>query len=62
MPARIVQIDAATGQQRVVKELVPGDRAGVSQIQIAVATPDLRQFAYSYQQVLYELYVVEGLK
>jgi WD40 repeat protein len=62
MPAKIIQIDAASGQQRVVKELVPGDRAGVSQIQIAVATPDLRQFAYSYQQVLYELYVVEGLK
>jgi hypothetical protein len=42
--------------------LVPGDRAGVTQLLTVAATPDARTFAYSYQQVLYDLYVVEGLK
>jgi dipeptidyl aminopeptidase/acylaminoacyl peptidase len=62
LPGRVFQIDVATGKQSLVKELAPGDRAGVSQIQTVAASADGRTFAYSYQQILYELYVVEGLK
>jgi eukaryotic-like serine/threonine-protein kinase len=62
LPSRLFQVDVATGKQRLIKALAPGDRAGVSQLQAVAASPDGRTFAYSYQQVLYELYVVEGLK
>jgi hypothetical protein len=62
LPARVFQIDVTSGKQRLVRELAPGDRAGVSQLQTVAATADGRTFAYSYQQVLYDLYVVEGLR
>ena len=62
LPSRLVQVDVATGKQRLIKALAPGDRAGVSQLQAVAASPDGRNFAYSYQQALYELYVVEGLE
>jgi eukaryotic-like serine/threonine-protein kinase len=62
LPARIFLIDVASGKQRVIKTLAPGDRAGVSQLQTIAASPDGRSFAYSYQQILYDLYVVDGLK
>ncbi len=62
MPGHVFQIDVASGKQRLVKELVPGDLAGVWQVQIVAATPDVRALAYSYQQALNDLYVVEGLK
>src|SRR6266851_4163312 len=62
LPSRLFQVDVATGKQRLVKALAPGDRAGVSQLQAVAASPDGRTFAYSYQQVLYELFVVERLK
>jgi WD40 repeat protein len=62
LPGRLVQIDVASGQARLVKQLAPGDRAGVLQLQTVAATPDAGTIAYSYQQSLYDLYVVEGLK
>jgi eukaryotic-like serine/threonine-protein kinase len=62
LPSRVYRVDAFSGKQSFLKELVPGDRAGVTQIQLVAASPDGRTLAYSYQQALYELYVVEGLK
>jgi eukaryotic-like serine/threonine-protein kinase len=62
LPSRVYRVDGVSGKQTLLKELVPGDRAGVTQIQLVAASPDARTLAYSYQQALYELYVVEGLK
>jgi len=62
LPGKVLQVDVLSGKQTMIKELVPGDRAGVSQVQIVAATPDGRTLAYSYLQALYELYVVEALK
>jgi prolyl oligopeptidase PreP (S9A serine peptidase family) len=62
LPARVFQIDVATGKQQLIKTLAPGDRAGVNQLQNVATSPDGHVFAYSYQQILYDLYVVEGLK
>lgn len=62
LPGKVLQVEVVSGKQSLIKELTPGDRAGVSQVQIVAATPDGRTLAYSYQQALYELYVVEGLK
>jgi prolyl oligopeptidase PreP (S9A serine peptidase family) len=62
LPSRLYRVDGYSGKQSLLKELVPGDRAGVTQIQIVAASPDGRSLSYSYQQALYELYVVEGLR
>ena len=62
MPARVFQIEAATGKQKLFKELVPGDRAGVYQVTSIGASPDGKTIVYSYHQAIYDLYVVEGLK
>jgi eukaryotic-like serine/threonine-protein kinase len=62
MPGIVYEIDTITAKQKVFKELVPGDRAGVSQLTAVVSSPDGKTLAYSYQQVLSDLYVVEGLK
>jgi serine/threonine protein kinase len=62
LPSRVFRIDTTNGKRQLVRELVPGDLAGVSQLQTVVTTPNASSFVYSYQQALYELYVVEGLK
>jgi hypothetical protein len=62
LPAKLFLVDVLTGKQKLLQELIPGDRAGVSQIRAAVASADGRTVAYSYHQILYDLYVVEGLK
>jgi hypothetical protein len=48
----VVQIDVANGKARLIRQLTPGDRAGVMQVLTVAATPDARTFAYSYQRVL----------
>jgi eukaryotic-like serine/threonine-protein kinase len=62
LPGSVFQIDVVSGKQRLIKKLAPADRAGVSQLQNVAASSDGHTLAYSYQQVLYELFVVEGLK
>jgi len=62
MPGAVYEIDAISEKQRIRKQLVPGDRGGVSQLTSVASSPDGKTIAYSYQQVLYDLYVVEGLK
>jgi len=62
MPAHVFEIDAATGKQRIFRELVPGDRAGVYQLTSLASSPDGKTIVYSYHQAIYDLYVVEGLK
>jgi serine/threonine protein kinase len=62
LPSRVFQINVATGKQQIIKTLAPGDRAGVTQLQNVAISPDGRVVAYSYQQILYDLYVVEGLR
>jgi hypothetical protein len=62
MPGVLYRIDTLSGKQSIMRQLAPGDRAGVSQLTSVASSPDGRTLAYSYQQVLYDLYVVEGLR
>lgn len=62
VPARIYQIDVATGRRRLWKELGPADRTGVSLINYALITPDGRSYAYSFDRSQSDLYLVTGLK
>jgi serine/threonine protein kinase/DNA-binding beta-propeller fold protein YncE len=61
-PAKVYELDLATGKRTLWRSLAPADPAGVSQIGPIVMTPDGSSFIYGYHRTLSELYLVEGLK
>ena len=61
-PAKVYQLDLATGKRTLWRSLAPADPAGVSQIGPIVMTPDGVSYIYGYHRTLSDLYLVEGLK
>ncbi len=61
-PAKVYELDLATGKRTLWRTLAPADPAGVSQIGPIVMTPDGASYIYGYHRTLSELYLVEGLK
>jgi Tol biopolymer transport system component len=61
-PSQVFRIDAATGQRELWKTIAPADRSGLVQIDTLVMTPDTRNYAYSYERILTDLEIVEGLR
>jgi Tol biopolymer transport system component len=61
-PARVFRVDIATGRREFWKTIAPADRSGLVAIDNIVMTPDGRSYAYSYQRILTNLEVVEGLR
>jgi hypothetical protein len=62
IPARVVQIDVASGQRRPWKDLDPADAAGIDTISGFMMTADAKAYVYGYVRTLCDLYLVEGLK
>jgi len=62
LPGRIYRIDHATGEQRVLRELLPADPAGIWRIHPVRITPDGNSYAYTYTRRVGDLYVFDGLK
>jgi Tol biopolymer transport system component len=62
VPTAVEQVDLRSGRRKVWKEIALSDPAGVSNLQRVVMTSDARAWAYSWQQVLTDLYLVEGLR
>jgi eukaryotic-like serine/threonine-protein kinase len=62
VPAKAYRVDVATGRAELWKELMPADAAGVTDIVAICPTPDGRSYVYSYNRLLSNLYIVEGLK
>jgi hypothetical protein len=62
LPARIVRIDLATGQEEKWRDLLPADAAGLNSIVSLRITPDGKKYAYSYYRSLSNLYLAGGLK
>ena len=62
MPARIEICDAATGERRLWKEIVPPDPAGVFTIGPIYIAPDGKSYVYSYRRQLDDLFLVTGVK
>ncbi len=62
VPAKIYQLDLATGKKTIRKEIVPVDTTGVSTIGPIQVTPDGKTFVYGFHRTLGDLYLVEGLK
>jgi Tol biopolymer transport system component len=62
IPARLFELELATGKRKLWKELVPADSAGIDTIRGITITPDARAYVYGYIRTLSDLYVVDGLK
>ncbi len=57
---KIFRYDLTTSQCRLLKELAPPDRVGLSAMFHVVMGSDGQSYAYSYMRVLSELFVVDG--
>jgi eukaryotic-like serine/threonine-protein kinase len=62
IPAKVFELELATGKRKLWKELVPADAAGIDTIRGITITPDAKAYIYGYIRTLSDLYVVEGLK
>jgi len=62
IPAKVFELELATGKRKLWKELVPADSAGIDTIRGVEMTPDARAYVYGYIRTLSDLYLVEGLK
>lgn len=62
VPAKVYQLDLATGKKTVRKEIAPIDTTGVSTIGPIQMTPDGKTYVYGLHRTLGDLYLVEGLK
>jgi serine/threonine protein kinase len=62
IPARVVRVDLLTGRKQPVTEFAPIDPVGLTGFVTARITPDGKSYAYTYERVLSELYLVDGVK
>ncbi|MGA8502882.1 MAG: hypothetical protein WB683_15120, partial [Candidatus Sulfotelmatobacter sp.] len=62
VPAKVFEVNLATGKKTLIQELQPPTNAGVVNIAPVVVTRDGSRFAYSYYQVSSVLYLISGLR
>ena len=62
IPARVFEVDLASGQRKPWKELEPGDAAGIDTIRGVELSSDGKTYVYGYIRTLSDLYLVEALK
>ena len=61
-PARVFRLDLASGKRELWKELTPPDPAGISNVASPAIAADGKTYAYSYNRILSDLFMAEGLK
>jgi Tol biopolymer transport system component/predicted Ser/Thr protein kinase len=62
VPAKVYQLDLATGKKTARQQIVPVDTTGVSTIGPIQTTPDGKTYVYGFHRTLGDLYLVEGLR
>ena len=62
VPATVSKLDLATGRKQPLKQLVPPDVSGVTDISSILVTPDGNNYVYEYGRTLSDLYLVNDLK
>ncbi len=62
LSANIYRFELATGKQQLWKKLAPANRTGLVAVEPVVVTPTGNAYAYTYETVLSDLYLVKGLK
>lgn len=60
-PVRIVKLNVATGERKVIREINPEDPVGLDAVYTARVSRDEKSIAYCYQRTLSELYLVSDL-
>jgi len=62
VPFRLERLDLASGRRDLIREVAPADKAGVFRISGAALTDDTKSYAYSYDRMRSQLFVVEGTR
>jgi hypothetical protein len=62
MPTKIYRLNIATGKRQFVRQLMPPDLSGVTDISGVFITPDGHAYVYEYGQTLSDLYLVSDVK
>jgi eukaryotic-like serine/threonine-protein kinase len=62
VPARVYQVELASGHRQLWRELSPPDPAGVNFIRAPHISADGKAYAYNYNRILSDLYLVDGLR
>jgi len=62
LPYRLERLDLASGRRELVREVAPVDKTGVLYCSEAALTDDARSYAYDYQRMTSQLFVVEGAR
>jgi hypothetical protein len=60
-PMEVARVAVATGEARPWRSIMPADRVGFLGIAAFTMMPDGRGYAYSYAQILSQMFVMEGL-
>jgi hypothetical protein len=62
VPAKVFEVNLATGKRTFIQELQPPTNVGVANIAPVVVNREGSRFAYSYYQVSSVLYLISGLR
>jgi Tol biopolymer transport system component len=62
LPARVFRVDPLTGRKELWKDLSPADAAGVYAIAPPRIVGDGRAYVYSYNRILSDLFLAEGVR
>jgi len=62
IPVSLYRIDLASGRKDLMRELSPGDPAGLQAIGNIRLSADGRSYVYGYTRALSDLYAVDGLR
>ena len=62
LPARVFRVDPLTGRKELWKDLSPSDAAGVYAIAPPRIAADGKAYVYSYNRILSDLFLAEGVK
>ena len=61
-PASVYRLEIATGKRELWKELTPPDPAGISNVSQPAIANDGKTYAYSYNRILSDLFLANGVK
>jgi eukaryotic-like serine/threonine-protein kinase len=62
LTARVYRVEVASGRRDLWKEFVPHDPTGLTDSYASAITPEGKTLVFTYNRILSDLYVVEGLK
>ena len=62
VPFDVFRVNLADGRRELFKKIGPADPDGILRFPSGVFTPDGKYYAYTYNRILSELYIVDGLR